>query len=595
MQNNAFEISIADDVPDQHEAQFDLTMTGTDAGGNSYTWTSSFDVTLNAPDFNISDVFITNDANANDYLDPGETGDINFTITNSGHADAVYNGTLSLNTNPNNYLTLGNTTVSGVNLASGASQDFVFTGASVDASAPLGTEIELALDLSAGNNQQYTAQSLQNIYTGIIPVYNINNGGTVSACTGTFYDSGLDTGNYSDNEDYTITFLPDSNNDFVIVDFVSFEIESAYDVLHVYEGPDINSPEIPGSPFTGTNSPGTLFSSNGLTFRFVSDYGISSSGWEANVSCYTPTTVPNCAANPVPDDNATSVPMSINNVTWDNQLGVTSYDVYFGTDTNPMNNTPVTVTSNSFPVSLNTNTTYYWTVVPANSVGQASGCQVWSFTTGGNIYNMTDGVTVTACSGMFFDEGGPNNPYSNDLDQTMTFLPDSAGNVLSINFTSFEVEEQNGNQFDYLKVYDGTDTNATLIGKFSAVDGSVPPELQPVVATNPAGALTFVFHSDYSVQKAGWEASINCTPASIDEYNDVVGLYPNPNRGIFTIKLKDIDKALVKIYSTTGKLIYSKPMNTASMNIDMTGYAKGIYFVRILSGENAYVKKLILK
>lgn len=596
MQYNAFEISIADNVPDQHVAQFDLTITGTDAGGNSYTWNSSFNIILNAPFFGIGDVFVTNDDNGNGYIAPGETGDNNFTITNTGHADTVYNGTLSINSNPNNYLTLGTTTISGINLAAGASQDLVFTGASVDASAVLGTEIELVLDVTAGNNQQYSEQSQQNIFTGAIPVYTINNGSTVTACTGIFYDSGSDIGNYSNNEDYTITFLPGNNADFVIVDFISFDVESDYDMLHVYDGPDVNSSEIPGSPFSGTNSPGTLSSANGLTFRFVSDSSINDSGWEANVSCYTPTTVPNCAANPVPDDNATNVYITTAELTWDNQIGVTSYDVYFGTDSNPFNITPVTTNVNRFSTNLQPNTTYYWAVVPENSVGQASGCQVWSFTTGGNVYNMTDGATITTCSGVFFDDGGHNNLYSNNLDQTMTFLPGNPNNTyLSFYFTTFDVEESAGNQFDYLKVYDGTDSTAPLIGKFSGIDGTVPADLQPVVATNTEGALTFVFHSDYSVRKEGWEANIDCISLSVDEYNNVIGIYPNPNNGSFTIKLKDINKAFVKVYSTTGKLVYSKLMNTTIMNIDLSAYAKGVYFVRLLSGDNAYTKKLILK
>ncbi len=596
MQNNAFEITIADDVPDQHSAQFDLTITGTDAANNSYTWTSTFNITLNAPVISIGNVFITNDADANGYIDPGETGDINYTITNTGHADAVFNGSLSITSNPNNYLTLGNTSVTGTNIAAGASQDFVFSGASVDASAPLGTEIELALDVTAGNNQQYTEQSTQYIYTGVIPVYNISNGGTISACTGTFYDSGLDTNNYSDSEDYTMTFLPPAGSDLVVVDFVSFDIENNYDFLYVYNGPDINSPEVPGSPFTGTAGPGTLSGANGLTFHFTSDNIINHAGWVANVSCLNTTTVPDCATNPYPADNATDVYVTTPNLTWDNQIDATSYNVYFGTDTNPLNNTPVSVTTNSFSATLNPNTTYYWTVVPENSAGQATGCQIWSFTTGGPNYNMTDGLTITTCSGSFFDEGGPNDQYSNSLDQTMTFMPENSGNMLSFNFTTFEVEQStSGIQYDYLEVYDGTDTNANLIGKFSAIDGTVPPELQPVTATNSDGALTFVFHSDNSVRKDGWEATISCL-AAVDEYNNVVGIYPNPNNGTFTVKLKQADdNAMLNIYTTTGKLVYRKPMNSTTMTIDMSGYAKAVYFVRVLSGRNTYVKKLILK
>ena len=597
MQNNAFEITIADNVPDQHVAHFDLTITGTDSGGTNYTWNTGFDMTLNAPEINIGNVFITNDTDSNGYIDPGETGDINYTITNTGHADAVFNGTLSLNSNPNNYMTLGNNSVSGINLAAGASQDFVFTGASVDASAALGSPIGLTLDVTAGNNQQYTAQSLQTITTGIIPIFPISNGGTITTCTGTFYDSGLDSADYGNNEDYTMTFMPGSGSDFIVVDFTSFDLENNYDFLHVYNGPDVNSPEIQGSPFTGTNSPGTLYGATGLTFRFTSDSSAQHAGWVANVSCYNATTVPDCAINPTPADAATNVYSSTANLTWDEQIGVSSYDVYFGTDTNPLNNNPITVTTNSFPVSLNPNTTYYWTVISTNSVGQSQGCDVWSFTTGGAIYNMTDGATITTCDGSFFDEGGLNNNYSNSLDQTMTFMPATSGNALEFYFTSFDVElGSSGTQYDYLEVYDGTDTSATLIGKFSADDGApVPPELQPVTATNAAGALTFVFHSDDSINKGGWEATINCNPLAIDEYNNAIGLYPNPNTGSFTIKLKQMQKALVKIYTTTGELVYSKTMNSNMTNISLTKYAKGVYFVNVISGDKSFVKKLIIK
>ncbi len=594
MQNDAYEILIADNVPDQHVAQFDLTITGTDSGGTSYTWNSTFSITLNAPEISIGNVFITNDANANGYIDPGETADINYTITNTGHADASFSGALSILSDPNHYLSLN---ISGfaTSLAAGGSEIFLYSGASVDPSAPLGSPIELLLNVTAGSNNQYTQQSVQTITTGIIPVYPISDGGTLTVCTGTFYDSGLDTGDYDNNEDYTMTFLPEAGSEFIKIEFTSFDLENGYDFLHVYDGPDVNSPEIQGSPFTGTNSPGTLYGANGLTFRFTSDSSATHDGWEATVSCFTPTTVPDCATNPQPADAASDVLVTTASLSWDAQAGVTSYDVYFGTDVNPMNNTPVTVTTNTFPVALTTNTTYYWTVLSTNSVGQSQNCNIWSFTTGGALYNMTDGVTITTCQGHFFDEGGPNSDYSNDLDQTMTFMPANNGNALSFNFISFDVElGSSGTQFDYLEVYDGTDTTAPLIGKFSADDGApVPPELQPVTATNAAGALTFVFHSDGSVSRAGWEAIIDCTPLAIDEFNNAVGIYPNPNTGIFTIKLNQMDQAQVKIYTTTGKMIYNETMHSDILNVDLRSYARGVYFVRVNSGDMTIVKKLI--
>ena len=241
-------------------------------------------------------------------------------------------------------------------------------------------------------------------------------------------------------------------------------------------------------------------------------------------------------------------------------------------------------------------------MLPTNSIGTGSACDNWSFTTGAAQYLMTDGVTITTCNGVFYDEGGPDNHYSSSLNQTMTFMPETSGSMISVNFTQFDVElGSNGTHYDYLRVYDGTDTTASMIGEFSSDDGApVPAELQPVTATNPDGALTFVFHSDISVTKAGWTANISCEGSSIDISNPLktgIKIIPNPNKGLFTIKTEGLntENSTVEIYSVSGKLIYQKNMNSNDFDIDLGNHAKGIYFVKINSGNRVFNSKLIIK
>jgi len=587
--NNAYTITLADDVPDQHIIQLDMLITD-DA---NHTWNAVMNITALAPAISIGNLNVLNDTDGNGQLDPGETADLSFSITNTGQADAVFNGTLSAPGNPNNYLVLGNNSVSNISIPAGQSQDFVFTGAFADPNTPLGTSVGLQLDVAAGSNNQYTASDNQDLIIGIIPIYPISNGGTLSVCTGTFYDSGLDTGNYSDDEDYTITFLPPAGQEFVVVDFTSFNLENNYDFLYVYLGPDTSAPQLQGSPFTGNNSPGTIASNTGITFRFTSDYSTNESGWIADVSCYTPTTAPDCPANPLPADQAVNVfPAQIS---WDAVSYAGSYEVYFGTDTNPLNNTPVTVNSPFYNISTTSNTTYYWTVLPTNSAGTASACNIWSFTTGNEQYNMTDGLTVTTCNAMFYDEGGPNNDYSNSLTQTMTFLPENAGDMISVNFLTFQVE---GNNYDYLQVYDGIDMNAVLIGSFSIDTGIVPAELQPVTATNADGALTFVFNSDSSITKAGWEAEVSCvTGGAVNEnQSEILRIFPNPNNGSFIIKTPVLSGNYeVIIFTAGGKQVYQKHFDSGIMPIQLNRYAKGLYFVKVISDKQIYNAKLIVE
>jgi len=595
--NSSYTISVADDVPDQHIINFELEITGTDSSNTSHTWNSTFTIKANAPDISIDNLAVINDDNNDGILDPGEHGDLSFTITNTGHADANFNGDLIKVSDPDNYLTLGSTQIATVNIAAGSSTDFVFTNASADAATPLGSPVDIKITVNAGDNNQYTDDSTQTLIIGIIPIYNISTGGTLSVCAGTFYDSGLDTGDYSNDEDYTMTFLAPADG-FVNINFTSFELEDGYDFLYVYYGTDTSGTQVSGSPFTGTDSPGLLSSADGLTFRFTSDYVVSSPGWSADVSCSIPTAAPDCAANPVPNNGASDIFPDA--VSWDAVLNATSYDVYFGTDPNPLNNSPVNVTANSytFPSQLTPHTTYYWTVTPKNNIGDATNCNTWSFTTGATQYIMTDGATVTTCDGVFYDTGGPNGNYFNNENLTMTFLPGNSGDMLEFYFTMFDVEiGASGTQYDWLKVFDGVDTNAPLIGKFSADDGApIPTELQPVTATNSQGALTFQFYSDGYVAQAGWEAQISCVNSgSINQLDNVLGIYPNPTEGLFTIKSNNLNNAELYVFSLSGQEILKTNIESDSFVVDLSKNTKGVYFVKIISDNKTAVYRVILK
>ncbi len=109
--------------------------------------------------------------------------------------------------------------------------------------------------------------------------------------------------------------------------------------------------------------------------------------------------------------------------------------------------------------------------------------------------------SVTTCSGIFYDSGGSNSNYGNNLNYTMTFYPGTEGAMVTVNFTQFNTESG----YDYLYIYNGTSTSAPQIGQY---DGTTSPGT--VMATNEAGALTFKFTSDSGVNAAGWVASVSC-------------------------------------------------------------------------------------
>ena len=122
-----------------------------------------------------------------------------------------------------------------------------------------------------------------------------NPGGTISTCSGNFYDSGGSGGNHFNSEFVVTTFCPDQADVCLQMDFSFISLESCCDALTIFDGPDTGSPVI--GTYTGTDSPGTVTATSGcLTFSFSSDFSITYPGWEASISCVA------CPVPPPPPD-----------------------------------------------------------------------------------------------------------------------------------------------------------------------------------------------------------------------------------------------------------------------------------------------------
>ncbi len=138
-----------------------------------------------------------------------------------------------------------------------------------------------------------------NLETMEAQVYNLNagtSGQTISVCRGLFRDSGggdivdciLGTGgNYGTNENRTVTFC--SNNGKPIrVSFLWWDLETGFDVITVYDGPNTSSPVLIAFTGFGENyQVPNFYTSSGtcLTFRFTSDNTVNWCGWEAIIGC----------------------------------------------------------------------------------------------------------------------------------------------------------------------------------------------------------------------------------------------------------------------------------------------------------------------
>ena len=113
--------------------------------------------------------------------------------------------------------------------------------------------------------------------------YSMSNS-NVSTCSGNFYDSGGAGGDYTNNQNLTMTFCSSTPGAQISFHFTLFNAESL-DHLIVHDGPNATSPTIgnysgyPTVPFTVTSSNGCL------TFVWTSDISVVYAGWAATISC----------------------------------------------------------------------------------------------------------------------------------------------------------------------------------------------------------------------------------------------------------------------------------------------------------------------
>lgn len=112
----------------------------------------------------------------------------------------------------------------------------------------------------------------------------------------------------------------------------------------------------------------------------------------------------------------------------------------------------------------------------------------------------------TSCSGTIYDSGGSLGKYSNNESSTITIAPPGANNI-TLTFPQFDIEPgDNGTcNFDYLEIFDGSDINATSLGKFCNTTGN------PGTVTSTGGAITIRFYSDAGLALNGFQANWKCS------------------------------------------------------------------------------------
>ena len=146
---------------------------------------------------------------------------------------------------------------------------------------------------------------------------------------------------------------------------------------------------------------------------------------------------------------------------------------------------------------------------------------------------------------------------------------------------------------------------STIIAEIIALDGWTPGNsIMIVITADPA--LTENINREMESSNGGdadkapvlWVTFTEGGGTAVNpirtEFTDLV--YPNPTEGVLNIENPSTDKFSYKIYSINGKLVASRRNLTGSTTqVDLSSFAKGAYFVDVITAGKTETLKVILK
>jgi hypothetical protein len=327
------------------------------------------------------------------------------------------------------------------------------------------------------------------------------------------FSDGSGRADYNNNSNCTWLLAPTGADSLVLV-FTSFDTESVYDSVIVYDGPNENYPVV--TTWWGNTLPPPITSTSGALFiRFVTDNTITGAGWSAYYvgyglpACFGISTLTD-ASGTFEDgsgvDNytnnllcgwliappcATSVTLNFNNFSTES-----GYDIVYVYDGNTLNSPLLWSGSGSgIPSSITSSQGEMLVVFLSDFSVRYGGWTAGYTSTGAAICS---GVDLRTLDSDIITDGSGNNNYCNNLNCGWLIQPPDVDNI-SLVFQSFDLEPAGENQVveDAVEIYDGPDDTAPLLGRFAG--NTLPPVLQ-----STGNSVFIKFFSNYSVNASGF-------------------------------------------------------------------------------------------
>jgi hypothetical protein len=304
-------------------------------------------------------------------------------------------------------------------------------------------------------------------------------------------------------------------------------------------------------------------------------------------SNYCPT---ECAEEPIwPTNGETGVdPFGTITMTWtapSTGITPTSYNIYIGfmpdgSDLFLFDNTVDTF----FEATVGaTDSTIYWSIVPLNGTTEATGCALWSFTSG-----PAPGYCLTADWGQY--PGSTFTPSTCDGTTPNDIVTDGWGGEYSVVAVTSGVTYQFNSSIATDVITISADGGAT-VAAYGV--GSV------TWTATTTGTVNFYTHPDDQCgsDTVGRTRSVLCGgDLSVEDYaiSNMLTYYPNPVVNTLTLNgVKTIQD--VAVYNMLGQEVLRTKPNTVQAEIEMSHLQAGTYFVKVTVENSNKTIKVVKK
>jgi hypothetical protein len=281
----------------------------------------------------------------------------------------------------------------------------------------------------------------------------------------------------------------------------------------------------------------------------------------ANVTSFTteaaPVAAPGCATLTSPANGATGIPAPEATISWNATAQTSGYDVYFGNTSTPPNLGTTTGTSVTI-TGLTVSTTYYWYIVPKNSIGSAAGCNAnqRSFTTRAWLpVTLSDftGERKGSVNKLAWSTATESNNSGFELQKSADGM-----NFSKLVFVATKAEGGNSNAALSYNFDDARPFSGTTYYRLKQVDKDGKATFSKIVSIKGDKAAQFEFSA----------------------------VYPNPTRDILNIAFisPTAQKVTINVTDVTGKLVLQNSLQSVpgdnNLKLSLGSLQAGTYLIK---------------